>query len=367
MSDIGIVTPTPSAYSTPKPSPPVAVAPNLSEPIGDVPRTFTNPTLGVCIACVNEGPDLEATLACLVAAKRAPEQIVVVDDGSREPVEPRIRPFGKHTDLLVIRHERRLGSGPSKNEGLLALKTDLLCVMDSHLRPPWDWANFALDGFTRYPYSVLCPWSRGFEHRSAFVGLGCRFCPDEHGWLDCVWNAGTNPPPADGAVIGCVHGGCYIFGRKLLEHIGGYAPTHSGWGYEEVGLCWRAWACGFDVRLLSFEVPHYYRDTADRKDAAGNEMVPWEAWLNRHAALASIFEDGRYETVHRPIMLGHFNPPGLVEAIETLRPQINATRQHLKSVRTRSDAEIGRLIGVPTPSTIDEYRAIERLAGRSRK
>lgn len=333
-------------------------------PIGDVPLSFVKPTVGVCMAALNEGPDLEATLSLIAASKTRPDEIVIVDDCSREPIEPRLNSFSRYLNLRVIRNDRRVGSGRAKSMGLDACTSDVLVVMDAHMRPPWTWLEMVLDGFLKNPYSVLCPRSTGFEHPPAFNGRGCRFTPNGNGFWEAVWNDAPGSAGDAGAVIGCVLGGCYVFGRALMNHLGGFARHHIGWGYEEESFCLRAWIAGFDCRLLDFPMPHQYVRTNDRTDAAGSVPEVWEIWANRHIDTASIWHGDWYEKVYAPLMWAHYGPQGLREAVAASAPGIALMREHMNRIRVRSDQDVGFLLGIPHAEMQDQYRAFAARYGK---
>lgn len=313
------------------------------------------PTVAVVSAVLNEGPDLEAMLGLLASSRNVPMETILVDDGSRDPIEPRVALFRRYMNIRVIRNERRLGSGPAKTVGTDAASSEVIVVMDSHLRPPWHWMDMVLDGYGRWPESLMCPRSVGFDPRSPFNGQGCVFQWDPYGWLDCKWKDWKGVLPRHGAVIDCIHGGCYVIGRKTLAKLGGYAPHHRGWGYEEQSLSWRGCASGHESRLLAFDMMHHYRSVPDRKAASGTPD-PWEVWTNRHLVMASHFDEDRYERVFGPVMREHYYPDGLRDAVAAMTPGIKAARAHMATIRTRSDAQVGELLGLRIPDSIEEYR-----------
>ena len=69
--------------------------------------------VSVAIAALNEGLDLEATIALLDASKTRPCEVIVYDDGSVVPVEDRLAKWSPW--CRVMRSDRRLGSGPAKH------------------------------------------------------------------------------------------------------------------------------------------------------------------------------------------------------------------------------------------------------------
>jgi glycosyltransferase involved in cell wall biosynthesis len=332
---------------------------------------FTDPTVSVVVPAMNEGPDLEATIALLAASDPQPFEVIVVDDCSREPVEPRLWALKRQCNLRVIRNERRMGSGKSKSIGLDAATGDILCVMDSHMRPPWDWLTYVKQTFIQFPYSCLCPWSVGFAYRSKFMGYGAKFLPSRHGYWDMAWQPWSGPgTPPRGHVVPCILGGCYIFGRELMHHIGGYNRDHVGWGNEQEFVSLRAWIAGFDCRLIDFAMPHHYareNHKADRVDAHGTPSNNWEVWHNRHFMARTCFADGVFERIYGPLSKGHYWPDGLRRAVEASLPAVKRMRAHIAGIRLRSDAEVAALVGMRDCQTREEYLEYAIKDGRKPK
>ena len=65
-------------------------------------------TISIAIATLNEGPDLEATIALLAASHRPVKEIVVVDDNSQDAVDPRL---ARWSGLCSV-HTNRTHAGP---------------------------------------------------------------------------------------------------------------------------------------------------------------------------------------------------------------------------------------------------------------
>lgn len=344
----------------------------MIEQIGDVPRDFSAPTASVVIACCSEGPDLEGTFRHLCEADERPDEIILVDDGSPEPLEPRVAPFGDRVNLRVIRNDRRTGSGRAKTLGLDAATGDLLTVMDSHLRPPRDWLTRTKAAFVRWPYSAFCPLSFSFRTPPRFCGRGCRFLLHKHGTWDSAWNP---KPPAEfpnGHVIGSLMGGCYSFGRGLMHYLGGYAREHVRWGFEQDQFSLRVWSAGFDCRLLDFPMPHHYSSDGHPQawlKVNDSKAEHWGLWANRIRSAATLWQDERlFREVYFPLMRRHYWPAGLSAWWKSAGSLIAADRERIARLRRRTDDEMATtLLGFPHPRSIAEYQALEKKHGRPPK
>lgn len=344
---------------------------------GDAPE---RPSVSVVIATINEDLDLEAMLTLLLAGKTRPDEIIVVDDCSVEPIEPRVSRVramasdaGREPVLRVLRNDRRLGVGASRHRGVEDSSGDLVIVCDSHLRPPYDFLDLVLEAHRKHPYSVLCPRSIGFRAADAEARHhGARFALDAGGYWVARWNPPRqqgDPPLDDGAPIGCVMGACYAASRSLLDRIGGFGPCLTGWGADEEFLSLRAYLCGFDCRLLGFDMPHHYRKTDEPKlpsrvCAHGTEPEKWRPAFNRHVLMSTCFEDGVYERSYAPTMWRTYGPNELRDALAGADEQIRRLRALLQERRTRSDAELTALLGVPHPVNQSDLLALASRGGR---
>lgn len=271
-------------------------------PIAGVPLQLpAKPTIALCVAVLNEGPDLEATIATAIAAKDPPNEIVVVDDGSKQPVAPRLAPWMRlpGVRVQVVTHSRRQGSGPSKHEAMRLATSDIVCVADSHMRFPWDWTSRVIAAVRLYPYSVFSSVSIGFEPDSTFCGTGCFFdFNPKHGFWTARWGSVEDIAYPR---IPCVHGGFYAVTRGLLKHLGGYTPAYKGWGVEEEYLSLRAYLLGFDCRLIhDLRVAHNYQRKPDRQDCAMRPESTLDPLHNRHVAARVCFGEDVYAEIYRP-------------------------------------------------------------------
>jgi glycosyltransferase involved in cell wall biosynthesis len=215
----------------------------------------------VVLPVLNEGPDLEATIAMMGQEYRTPDHVIVVDDCSIEPIDKRLTTFRKMFPKFTVRRIEggMIGAGAAKHSGVeLALEDagdeDRIVVMDCHMRTPWKFWH-RLDLWCQgHPNTIYSPLSRGFDH-DAGLHYGAQLMPNPAG----LWKANWNPVPdqkniaidADTAWrspelyaprIPIPYGGCYIFPAKALREIGGYAPHSTAWGYEEEFVAWRLWS-----------------------------------------------------------------------------------------------------------------------------
>ena len=334
---------------------------------GFIAKAEKNPTYSVCIAVLNEGKDLELTVASLVAAEEPPLEIILVDDGSKEDAIERVRPLVERWGIkfVGVKHPRRLGSGPSKHEAAGLATGDIIVVMDSHMKVPWEWFRHVRGAYQTYPTAVLWAASVGFDE-SSWHGRHTKVFYDQPSkcysvqWDDPPTQSlpATHPTPAP-----C--GACYIIPRTIYKRIGGYAPLLRGWGREEEWLAFRAWITGCEVRCISgLKVPHQYRRTVTRTDVQGNNPEEWmDAAWNSWLVMSCAYEDQKvFDEVHGPALLAHHG-----ERYNAMRPVLDeyvaAFRDFLSKVRRRTDEEVREKMGIQlsAPRRTDIPQEIPRV------
>ena len=296
--------------------------------------------LSVAIATINEGADLEAMLAMLYAGKDVPDEVVIVDDGSLEPIGPRLAgPFPK---VRVIRNETRTGSGRAKHQAAAACTGDLIAIMDSHLRPPWDWVSLWKEQAQSFPCALFCPRSLAFQTTSTFDGRGATFeWDDQIGFIKPVW--AKHQPHMMSYTVPCLLGGAYLIRRTHLDLLGGYAPLFDGYGCEEEYLSLRAWLCGLECRVTPFlPMPHNYDRTVTRKDKTGTEQLPWEMPYNRLIMASVLFRMSPQAWLTQ----GHIDANDL---FAKRRRRIDAFRTKLHRQFRRTPQELRTLIDLKIP------------------
>jgi mycofactocin glycosyltransferase len=156
-------------------------------------------------------------------------QVVVVDDGSTQPVE--IGDFaGMHCDIRVLRHETSKGPAAARNTGLAACETDFVAFLDSDVVPRRGWLEALLGHFCDPAVALVAPRIVGlhephnlvarYEAVRSSLDLGLREAP--------VVPYGT---------VSYVPSAAIICRRSTLNELGGFDESLvSG---EDVDLCWR--------------------------------------------------------------------------------------------------------------------------------
>ena len=213
-------------------------------------------TISVVIPTRNRIDLLARTLRSLAAADGSAElEVVVVDDGSDQPIERQIRDA---VDGLEFRVHRQEGAGlnVARNTGVADTAGAVVAFLDDDVVVERDWVGGLADAFG--PGSAIA------------VAAGRTLPDSEHplpGWIEAqkwqyisVLDLGDHPgpfPPHTGPV-----GANLAVSREWLERVGGF---RAGLDREGVSLI----SCG-DTDLVR------------RIEAAGGEVVYWPAATVHH-------------------------------------------------------------------------------------
>ena len=119
------------------------------------------PTLSVVVATYDRAALLEQLLGDLARQTLSPErfEVVVVDDGSREPVAPRLErlapPFA-----LRVETQKNAGAAAARHRGVLAARGELLVIVDDDMRVPPEFLEAHLRRHTPGSRKVILGWIR---------------------------------------------------------------------------------------------------------------------------------------------------------------------------------------------------------------
>ena len=88
-------------------------------------------TIGVIIPAYNAGAWIDEALASVAAQKRAPDQVVVVDDASTDDTAEVANRWVDRLPLTVMTGRANTGPGGARRDGIAALTTDLVALLDA--------------------------------------------------------------------------------------------------------------------------------------------------------------------------------------------------------------------------------------------
>lgn len=212
------------------------------------------------IVATRDRPDLLArALEALARATRDEDEIIVVDNGSRDD---RTRMVAEAAGVRCVRCDRP-GAAAARNTGVAATSAPIVAVTDDDCRPHEGWTAAVERAFA--------------DPRTAFV---TGQVVADNGISSPVFLAGTEPRtyvwPQDPMHFG--HGANSAFRRAHFDQVGGYdemlgpgAPLHNA---EDHDLFWRLLRAGWTGR---FEP---------------SAIVEHAAWRNRRDLLAAQWSYG---------------------------------------------------------------------------
>ncbi len=114
------------------------------------------PTFSVIIPTYGRPDQLQTCLDTLVDVEPPSEgfEVVVVDDGTPEPVEPQLKPWLDRLSLTVLRQENS-GPGPARNLGLASARGRFIAFTDDDCLIDPGWLQALEAAFIRHPDAML--------------------------------------------------------------------------------------------------------------------------------------------------------------------------------------------------------------------
>jgi GT2 family glycosyltransferase len=203
----------------------------------DMPR----PLVSVMIATRDRAPELRRTLELVQQQQYESLEIVVIDDGSREPVEPLVREFFPLAE--VIRHEDSQGQCQRRNEGFSFSKGEFILHLDDD-----------------------CCFTRPQDLDVAVAYLAER--PSAGAVVFDLYNGPVLPdglPPSD-SMPGCVRsfvGAAILFRADAIRQTAGYRPFYRADG-EEDELALQLLGRGWQILYCPFILAHHRLSALNR-------------------------------------------------------------------------------------------------------
>ena len=274
------------------------------------------------IVCTRDRPqELAGCLNSLLAQSRAPEEIVVVDDGS---IGPAVRRVATERARVTYRRQQASGLGAARNIGIRAARHDILVFTDDDVRHHRLWLERLVRPFAEsetvaatglvLPFEIeseaqyICErgWSLGRGYRPR--GFASEFLSDSPAQVAPVWEIGS--------------GASMAFRRRALQEAGGFEERLDSFGAglgNEVEL-WhrliaRGWSCRYEPAAVA-----YHRHRRDLDELA--EQVCRQ--IEGHVGLLHLLHEGGQAGALGRIALGLprlFLKLGWRRLVEGRRPQ----------------------------------------------
>jgi GT2 family glycosyltransferase len=183
-------------------------------------------------------------LHSLAALVTAPEEIIVVSDGSCDGSGRLAEQFG----VQVIRTPSRLGPARARNLGACAAKGDILLFHDADITIPQDALNRIVEAFQAHPDIAAVfgsyddePFEGNFlsQYKNLFHHYVHQTAKEE---ASTFWS------------------GCGAIRREVFRAIGGFGERYRQPAIEDIDLGYRLKKAGYRIRLLKeLQVKHLKR------------------------------------------------------------------------------------------------------------
>lgn len=213
-------------------------------------------------------------LASLHATERPADQIVLVDDGSRDGTAERVAV--DFPGVEILRNPESTGFSAAANRGLAAADGDLLVLLNSDTEATPDTFQRVSDAFARDAglgiagAELVDPdgepqWSGGRRPTPAWLfamasdlGPAARRIP---------WSGRQRPFHRPGAIVDWVSGAAMAIRRRAWEAAGPF-DLRFAFYCQDLDLCLRAGDAGWGVELVAgWRVLHHHGATIERVSA----------------------------------------------------------------------------------------------------
>lgn len=229
---------------------------------------------------------LEETLSCLrslAAQTRRPDQVLVIDNGSREPLDAAVlgREFSR---VQVLREPENVGYAAGVNRGLAAaLEAGAEFVLTPNNDTVLDPACLerlldVLQGADRAAAVSPKVLHEGEPPRIYFIGG--RYSPV---LLKPLHRCGGRPDPApkarDAYATGFMNACCALYRSAALREVGGFDETYFAY-YEDADLSQRLLRSGWDLLIApQAKVRHADALSFAKHAPAGSGRTPPQKWF----------------------------------------------------------------------------------------
>jgi len=249
--------------------------------------------ISVVLPCADEGDYTMKTVMSF--CNRTPmdvlQEIIVVDDGSDQPLSVLLASVAGRCKVQVLSHKKTMGLMVAKRTGGDAAVGEFIGFFDCHVSPNQGWYSEVIALLQASPRRLVVPtitdldldtWEE--KKNSAKVAK----CYIDFN-ADFMWYDDSSD------FIPIISGGLVAIGRQWWRDSGGFDPGMRGWGGENVDQSLRTWLCGGDiVRAKSSRVAHMWRVEADGRTTAHYHRIPGTD--NNGRVAAAWFDDfkGKY-------------------------------------------------------------------------
>lgn len=268
--------------------------------------------ISIILKTWNALPHVRLCARALLRNTDVPFELIIIDNGSRPETISFLRGLAQDSRVRLVENRENVGPGAANRQGFALAAGDLVCLLDSDVLAPARWLSRLLAEFQQHPgVKLLAPlnYHPAIEHpfdgadsaaawfaakqeqpRGAplqqFHAYSRGLTIDEFDALICSQNAGPLQPyacPPD--FIGTA---CALLDKAFITASGGVAgPEFTGYGSEDVDLCWRiAERGGLIARTRAVYVHHFHHASL-----ADNALDPGEALRRANQILYAKWRD----------------------------------------------------------------------------
>jgi len=311
------------------------------------------PRLTVGIATYNGRELLEIVLPSLRTQRFRDFRVVVVDDASSDDTAAWLAEHWPEVEVIV--HPRNGGVTAALNSCIRAGSSELVALLNNDVELDPSCLGELVDALAMYPQAaVACGKLLNYSRRKLLNGAG-----DVYSWGGeakrrgkGVRDTGQYDQPQE-VFSACA--AAAVYRRTALEQVGGF-DERLFVGYEDVDWCFRAQLSGWSCRYVPTAVAYHMssatlgKGTNDSKLYHGWRNEIWvvaknyPAWaLVRHAPALALVQ-ARHLALAVRIRRVSLWLRAWRDALAGL-PSVLADRRKIQASRTRSLAELGRLVG----------------------
>jgi GT2 family glycosyltransferase len=230
------------------------VSPAVSPTVSPAVPSTASPTVSVVVPVRDGARTLARCLAGLAAQDRPPDEVIVVDNGSRDGSGELARAFGARTPALALRvvEEPRPGASVARNRGVAAASGDLVAFTDADCEPAPPWLG-RLAGALGPGVGAVAGRVRPAPPRSAIEAFAA------------LYTLRTGELAYESSAFTLLRGGFptanLAVRREVFDALGGFDETVRIYG-EDYDLCARLYGLGQRIRYEPEAVVfHHHRTT----------------------------------------------------------------------------------------------------------
>lgn len=195
----------------------------------------------------------KATVGIVCAWRAGEDDLEATISSARESI-------GK--DALIVKVEDKTGDGPgrTRHRGIMACDTDIIIIIDAHMRFKGDALKVMADHAEKKGlccaityHNEQCAFDKGGLYHGARFAYKVREGVN-HSCLVGKWSDAKKDGP-----VSCVMGGAYAFRRDWYMASGQPLAMLPGWGGDEELLSFASWMAGQMPHCVDAHIAHRYR------------------------------------------------------------------------------------------------------------